>query len=276
MKRIQTILAHRPEARLRYASRAYAFLALATVLLGASLGCYDRETGDTEIYGIANFKLPVVKEKGAHTFVVFTEMHYSPAHRIQEGPRLLPAEGSVPFRSTVELSYSSLDEYRPLEPSYGLLNTYDEAASRTLFSTNCAVCHGSDLKGNGPFSAFITRGPLPANLSGDPTRNSTDGELFAFVTEGGRQGFALVEAGRETKSPMPPFGKLLTEEQRWHLVIFLRSQIGPPQTHSIDNMAVTRPLATKVNGIAVSTAVEGSTALSLSGPAPRADRHERR
>ena len=70
------------------------------------------------------------------------------------------------------------------------------------------------------------RGPFPADLMADVTKSSTDGELFGFISGGGRQGLSARLRGRDSTSPMPEFQKLLTEQERWELVKFLRSRIG--------------------------------------------------
>ena len=73
--------------------------------------CYNAKTGDTEVYGVARFKLPVVPETGSHRVMVFSEMHYQPKFDSQDVPRLLPAPDSVPVTGR-EPQYESLDEYK--------------------------------------------------------------------------------------------------------------------------------------------------------------------
>ena len=63
---------------------------------------------------------------------------------------------------------------------------------------------------------------MPANLKDENTLKSTDGDLFAFISHGGRQGYALIEKGRESRSPMPEFLLLLSEDERWSLVKYLK------------------------------------------------------
>ena len=72
----------------------------------------------------------------------------------------------------------------------------------------------------------MTKGPFPANLNDPVTVQSTDGDLFGFVSGGGRQGLSAISRGRDSRSPMPAFNKLLTEDDRWALVLYLRSHIG--------------------------------------------------
>jgi mono/diheme cytochrome c family protein len=215
-------------------------LLLACVVMLMAAACYNSTTGDTEIHGIANFKLPVLPKTGSHKVMVFSEMHYQPSFRVQEGPRLLPATQSVAFSGLggpglvtqpdmirIEPQFASLDEARLLELPQEFADSYDPDHAAELYRVNCSVCHGPTLGGNGSVATLMRDrgvGPLPANLTLAPTQNASDGELFAFITKGGRQGFALTSAGRETNSPMPPFITLLSQEDRWTLVAFLRAQ----------------------------------------------------
>ncbi len=200
-----------------------ALLLIALAMIASA--CYDSATGETEVYGIANFTLPAFPGSGAHAVEMFNEMHYQPWHKSQEGPRLLPPPGSVPV-SGKELAYTSLEEYQVLSVPDAVLEAYDEAAAQELYTINCQVCHGLGLKGDGQVRNFMTRGPFPADLTIDITRSATDGALFGFITDGGRQGQAAVLRGRRTASPMPEFGLLLTEGERWMLVMYLRSKQG--------------------------------------------------
>ena len=91
----------------------------------------------------------------------------------------------------------------PLSPSESNLN-----AARQIYADECAQCHGDRGKGDGPEAR--SHHPLPADLS-DPKRlaNVKDGEIYYQISEGRR--------------PMPSFKGRLTEEQRWHLVLLVRS-----------------------------------------------------
>ena len=82
------------------------------------------------------------------------------------------------------------------------------ASARTIYLDKCAQCHGDTGKGDGPEGKMYD--PAPGNLT-DAKRMSlrTDGELFYQIGEG--------------RKPMPAFKKRLTEEQRWQLVLLVRS-----------------------------------------------------
>ncbi len=204
-------------------ARQMVVVALAAVMPLAALACYNSTTGHTEVRGVARFTLPVLPETGSHKVVVFSEMHYQPKFDSQEVPRLLPAPDSVPVTGR-DIQYASLEEYAPLTPPAQVEERYNRSDAAELYRVNCLVCHGASLGGDGPVAQFMTRGAKPANLMSEATRNSTDGELFAFIGEGGRQGYALTSVGQPSTSPMPAFKFLLTDDERWMLVKFLRGQ----------------------------------------------------
>lgn len=81
-------------------------------------------------------------------------------------------------------------------------------AARATYNEKCANCHGDTGKGDGPDARSYY--PRPASLA-DALRmdHISDGELFYKISEG--------------RKPMPAFKKRLTEEQRWSLVLFLRT-----------------------------------------------------
>jgi mono/diheme cytochrome c family protein len=82
------------------------------------------------------------------------------------------------------------------------------AAARQIYSDKCANCHGDTGKGDG--SEAMMYDPLPSDLTNAThMRKLSDGEIFYQISEG--------------KKPMPSFKKKLTEEQRWQLVLLVRS-----------------------------------------------------
>lgn len=103
------------------------------------------------------------------------------------------------------------EEYKrlknPLLPSESNSNS-----ARQIYSDECAQCHGEHGKGDGPEAR--THAPLPADLT-DAKRMATvtDGEIFYQITEGRR--------------PMPSFKNRLTQDQRWQLVLLVRSLSQP-------------------------------------------------
>ena len=100
----------------------------------------------------------------------------------------------------------------PLQASPSALNS-----AKKIYLDKCANCHGDTGKGDGRDAARYD--PQPANFT-DPRRMSgvTDGELFYKISEG--------------KKPMPVFKTKLSEDDRWHLVLLIRSFAPPPSTQS--------------------------------------------
>ena len=218
------------ESRSRASSIGIALLVTALAMF-ALVGCYNNNTGETNIGDSIRFKLPAFPETGSNKVQVFTEMHYQPSYRSQEGPRLDVPDSAVPI-SGKEVVLTSVEEYAALENPGG-----DAANGAALFAINCVVCHGTELDGQG--SVMVT-GPsmVPANLRGEVTMERTDGELYGLISYGGNTGFTTRVPALEDPSvdgercvgqgscPMPEFRKLLTESERWDLVTYLRGMQG--------------------------------------------------
>ena len=91
----------------------------------------------------------------------------------------------------------------PLRPS-----SADLKSARDIYLDKCDHCHGDTGKGDGHDASLYD--PAPTDFTdGNHMRAVTDGELFYKISEGHK--------------PMPAFKKRLTEEQRWRLVLLLRS-----------------------------------------------------
>src|SRR5262249_17496460 len=89
---------------------------------------------------------------------------------------------------------------------------YDVASidsGMALFAQHCAICHGQGGVGDGPGGAGLPR--PPADLTAPHTGQPTAGDLFRWLTHG-------IPA-----SGMPPFARLLSVDQRWDLINFLRA-----------------------------------------------------
>lgn len=83
-----------------------------------------------------------------------------------------------------------------------------------LYSTYCAACHGVEGKGDGPAAEALV--PQPASLADSlMMRELSDSYLFWRVSEGGIQ--------EPFNSAMPPWEGVLTEEQRWQVISYIRT-----------------------------------------------------
>jgi mono/diheme cytochrome c family protein len=87
------------------------------------------------------------------------------------------------------------------------------AAGRDIYMDKCTQCHGQTGKGDGPDAASYY--PSPTSLVDAKHMSSvTDGEIFYQISQG--------------RKPMPAFKKRLSEEQRWQLVLYVRSLAPVP------------------------------------------------
>jgi mono/diheme cytochrome c family protein len=91
----------------------------------------------------------------------------------------------------------------PLRPNQPALK-----AAREVYTDKCAQCHGDSGKGDGRDAARYD--PAPSDLTdAKKMSEASDGVLFYKISEG--------------KKPMPVFKNKLTEDQRWELVLLIRS-----------------------------------------------------
>ncbi|MEP7358942.1 MAG: cytochrome c, partial [Anaerolineales bacterium] len=92
-------------------------------------------------------------------------------------------------------------------------NAETVATGQTIYQQNCLPCHGPAGKGDGPVG--LTLNPRPADLSAHAVPGvHTDGQLFDWISNG------------FPGSVMPAFKNALSEEQRWHLINYLRERLA--------------------------------------------------
>jgi len=81
------------------------------------------------------------------------------------------------------------------------------AAGRKVYVAQCLSCHGEKGHGDGPASKDLT--PKPRDLATPAIATQTDGAIFWKLTEG--------------RKPMPSFEKLISEDERWQVINFIRT-----------------------------------------------------
>ena len=76
---------------------------------------------------------------------------------------------------------------------------------KAIYTAECASCHGSSGRGDGPAAKDLKQSP------GDMTKlgGQSDGALFWKITQG--------------KKPMASFAAKLTEPQRWDVINYLHT-----------------------------------------------------
>jgi putative copper resistance protein D len=137
------------------------------------------------------------------------------------GLALCLAIGSLPLRPAIEPAYPT-SYYAPTEP-YAAASIARGAA---VYAENCALCHGAAGHGDGPAAPGL---PVrPADLTWPHLFAHSPGDLFWWVGHGRDDGV------------MPGFAGILSPNQRWDVVNFIRaraagvltSEIGPEVTTS--------------------------------------------
>ena len=78
---------------------------------------------------------------------------------------------------------------------------------KTLYKTYCSVCHGESGAGDGVGATSLN--PKPANYTSSKVQAQTDGAIFWKLSEG--------------KGAMAAYKNILSEEQRWQLVNYIRT-----------------------------------------------------
>jgi copper transport protein len=84
------------------------------------------------------------------------------------------------------------------------------AAGEVLYVENCLPCHGATGDGDGPVGRTLNPPPADLTLHTQPGVHP-DGRLYNWITNGFQD------------SVMPAFKDQLTDEERWHLVNYIRT-----------------------------------------------------
>lgn len=85
----------------------------------------------------------------------------------------------------------------------------DAKLGKVLYGKNCASCHGQ--KGDG----LGSRSSLPNFTDAKTMAAKTDQELFNKISNGGKG------------TGMPAYNKVLTEQDRWHVLAYIRTFSNP-------------------------------------------------
>ncbi len=80
-------------------------------------------------------------------------------------------------------------------------------AGKKVYMQMCAICHGDKGKGDGIAGTALN--PRPVNFTDEGIQSQTDGAIFWKLTVG--------------RPPMAGYKDILTVEQRWQLINFIRT-----------------------------------------------------
>lgn len=88
-------------------------------------------------------------------------------------------------------------------------------AGRAVYVAECLECHGKSGAGDGPGVKDLPR--TPPDLSDESIRQQSDGAMFWKISEG--------------RKVMPGYDDLLSDEERWHVVNYLR-ELAPRESNT--------------------------------------------
>jgi mono/diheme cytochrome c family protein len=153
---------------------------------------------------------------GSYPLDLFNEMHYQSSQRLQEPERRSPPPGAVPITGMApDRSFADIQSAQnPVARS-----AQNSERGRRLLAVNCAMCHGVNGRGQNddPKPAvgarFAALGYIhPVDFQSQRVRSRSDGELWWLITHG--------------IGNMPPFGSLISDDDRWVLVHMIREVQG--------------------------------------------------
>ncbi len=108
------------------------------------------------------------------------------------------------------------DTYRRSTVTYQAISV---ANGWHLFQQHCTICHGIAGFGDGP--AAKTLSAKPSDLTGKHTGDHTAGDLFWWVNHG------------KENTEMPGFQQVLSEEENWDLINYLRTLSASEQARGM-------------------------------------------
>ena len=104
------------------------------------------------------------------------------------------------------------------------LDGRDLAEGAALYAEHCAACHGPELEGQPDWRTPGADGVLPAPPHDETghTWHHDNQLLFTYTRLGGQETLAARGVTNFT-SGMPAFGDLMTEDEIWAVLAFIRS-----------------------------------------------------
>lgn len=127
------------------------------------------------------------------------------------------------FGFTVSLYAISADEFLEKTKFTGkpIIKKGNPAEGKEVYTMFCVNCHGEKGEGNGPVASVAKMDPKPRNHADGKYMNERKAEdLFKIIKIGGK--------GVDKSVFMPAFGMILSEEEIWNLIAYLRTMANPP------------------------------------------------
>jgi putative copper resistance protein D len=89
------------------------------------------------------------------------------------------------------------------------------AEGARIYRDNCAVCHGTDGRGDGPLAATLYPRPVDFWAHFGSGHTHPDGRLYFWISSG------MPGTG------MPGFKDRLSDADRWHVINFIKNEFTP-------------------------------------------------
>lgn len=143
-------------------------------------------------------------------------LNYARRARLRPGlGRLVPVVAFVLLAFGLALGTATVAEaYRKSLPNPVPADTASLARGLVMYQANCVACHGVTGRGDGP--AGRTLRPRPADFRVHMAAGHTDRQLFDWITR-----------GVEDTAMMPAFGAILSEQERWDAINYIRTFAQP-------------------------------------------------
>lgn len=138
------------------------------------------------------------------------------------GCALVIAIGWLPARLLAVTTYPTSFDNSPIP-----LTAQSVDGGAKIFAENCTACHGASGRGDGPL-AKQTRLP-PADLTAPHLLSHRVGDLFWWIGNG------IARGG------MPAFGEILSENQRWDVINFIRARASGIFAQQLPAVVSTKP-----------------------------------
>jgi mono/diheme cytochrome c family protein len=138
-------------------------------------------------------------------------MEIQPSFRPMKAPLPAPAR-SVPVEGAAYMPGAG----SPANPV--LADPASLARGQSLYELNCAICHGTQGKGDGSIIDKLIR--KPSDLTSSSVLLLSDGEIFLVITNG-------VNPGVGFKGGMPQLRESLSVSDRWDVINYLRTLQQP-------------------------------------------------
>ena len=133
-----------------------------------------------------------------------------------KAPRVTPAD-TIPVHGgepPMSLEQATVKMHNPMQPTPENL-----AKGKEQFNTYCAPCHGDSAQGNGPVAHILSK--PPKNLIAGASKYLPDGYIYGVIRDG--------------VLSMPSYAEEMPVEQRWQVILYVRSM---QQTAAASSKAV--------------------------------------